>query len=456
MYSLDDTIAAISTPIGQGGIGIVRLSGPEALDIALCLFSPISSFDPANVEPYRLHYGHVVDPDSEDAVDEVLLSYMRAPHSYTCQDVVEFNGHGGPVPLQRILGLCLDQGARMAREGEFTLRAFLNGRLDLSQAEAVLDVISAKTDAALGQAVEQLRGRLSQQVVDVREQLLEILAYLEARIDFPEDDVPEQDIGPVLSEAKDDLEALLQEAAKGAIYREGVRTAIVGRPNVGKSSLLNTLLRTDRAIVTPVPGTTRDTLEETVSIDGVPFVLTDTAGIIETDDLVEQLGIQRARDSLARADLVLLVVDSSVAPSPEDERIADLVSQERSLVIVNKADLATRSDYAHLLPETRHVTVSALTGEGLEDLESILVKKVLHNGVSASANGGATSSRHRHLFRRALAHVEDAQKALAVGRPADLISIDVSEAIYALGKITGETASEELLEAIFSKFCIGK
>lgn len=456
MYTLDDTIAAISTPIGEGGIGIVRLSGPQALCIAKCLFRPFRSEVEANWEPKRLHYGRIVSPATGRTVDEVLLSYMPAPHSYTRQDVVEINAHGGTVPLQEILALCLEAGARPALEGEFTLRAFLNGRIDLAQAEAVLDIIRARTDAALRVAVDQLGGHLSRHVREIRQSLVEVLAYLEASIDFPEDEIPPREIVADLQSAQKRLGDLLREAERGIIYRQGIRAAIVGRPNVGKSKLLNTLLRTERAIVTPIPGTTRDTLEETINLQGIPLVLIDTAGIGQTEDVIEKLGIERSRQAVQRADLVMMVVDSSAPRSEADEQVAALCADKTALVVVNKSDLPTVDDYADLLPAAPHVSVSALTGAGIPQLEARLVEMILSGQVGASDAPMASNPRHRDLFRRAREHVTEALSAQARQLPAELVAIDVTEAVNLLGEITGETAGEDLLRSIFSQFCIGK
>lgn len=456
MYTLDDTIAAISTPIGGGGIGIVRLSGPEALAIGRRIFAPARRGKGAWPEPYRLYYGHVRAPGTGRVVDEALLSYMQAPHSFTRQDVVEINAHGGAVALREILALCLSAGARPAREGEFTLRAFVNGRIDLAQAEAVLDIVRAKTEASLRVAVDQLGGRLSQAVRAARQGLLSVLAYLQASVDFAEDDIPYQDIAPDLRQAESLLQALLREAEQGIIYRQGVRAAIVGRPNVGKSSLLNALLRSERAIVTPIPGTTRDTLEETLDLQGIPLVLVDTAGLTASDDLVEQLGVERSRRAIAQADLVLLVVDGTAPPQNGDREVAALTEGRPTVVIVNKCDLPCVWDGQALLSEAPHIAVSALTGEGLPALEALLAEMILAGQVTIAEGAVASSPRHRDLLQRALGCVREAQRALASGVPSDLLSIDVSEAVAALGEITGETASDELLETIFGQFCIGK
>jgi len=462
MYSLDDTIAAISTPIGEGGIGIVRMSGPEALAIVQTIFikgkstniqSPISNLQPPN----RLHYGHIIDPETEEVIDEVLVSYMKAPRTYTRQDVVEINCHGGIAPLRRVLELCLRQGARLASPGEFTLRAFINGRIDLAQAEAVLDIVRAKTEAGLRVAMGQLEGRLSEQVRALRAQLIDLLAYLEATIDFEEDEIPERDIAPDLEEARQQLEKLLAQADRGIIYRQGIRTAIVGKPNVGKSSLLNALLRTSRAIVTPIPGTTRDTLEETLNLQGIPLVLVDTAGIVaETEDVVERLSIERSQKALAQADLALLVVDGSEPLTEADHRIAELVADKTAILVVNKIDLPRVAADFDILPEAPRVEISALTGEGLEELEETIVEVVFSGQVLASDEPLVSSPRHKDILRRALDHVVSAQEAHAREMPADFVAIDLTSAVNALGEITGETVTEDLLEVIFSEFCVGK
>ena len=460
MYSLDDTIAAISTPIGEGGIGIVRMSGPEALAIVQKIFvrgRPGLPLAPCNLQPYHLHYGHIIDPETAEVVDEVLVSYMKAPRTYTRQDVVEINCHGGIAPLRRILELCLRQGARLASPGEFTLRAFINGRIDLAQAEAVLDIVRARTEAGLRAAVGQLEGRLSDQVRALRAKLIDVLAYLEATIDFEEDEIPERDIAPDLEEVSQQLDKLLAQADRGIIYRQGIRTAIVGKPNVGKSSLLNALLRTSRAIVTPIPGTTRDTLEETLNLQGIPLVLVDTAGIVaETEDFIERLGIERSRKALAQADLALLVVDGSEPLTEADRQIADLTGNKTTILVINKIDLPRAAADFDILPEAPRVEISALTGEGLEELKETIVEVVFSGQVLASDEPLVSSPRHKSILKRALDHVTGAQQAHARGMPADFVAIDLTSAANALGEITGETVTEDLLEVIFSEFCVGK
>jgi tRNA modification GTPase len=348
---LDDTIAAIATPVGSGGIGIVRLSGPQALSILTRMFRGRQQ----NLAPRTLTYGHIVDPKDNDVVDEVLVAYMPAPRTYTRQEVVEIHCHGGPSPLRRTLDLCLTYGARLAGPGEFTLRAFLNGRIDLAQAEAVADLVEAKTEAGRRMAVAQLKGGLSARIREVRSRLLDALAWVEASIDFDEDEVPPYDVRSDLKGVRRSLAELLASAGRGIVYRLGIRTAIVGRPNVGKSSLLNALLRADRAIVTPIPGTTRDTLEETLNLNGIPLLLVDTAGIrTDTRDLAEDLGVERSRTALAQADLALLVIDGNERICAQDREIAELIAQKPAIVVINKTDLPVVADVNGLLSHVRH------------------------------------------------------------------------------------------------------
>lgn len=456
MYSLDDTIAAIATSIGHSGVGIVKLSGPESYTIARCLFR--SAIGKQNFQPYRMHYGQIVDPISGGVVDEAMVVYMPKPRSYTRQDVIEIQSHGGLVPLRRILQLTLSMGARPAEAGEMTLRAFLNGRLDLAQAEAVLDVIEAKTEAALRVAAEQLGGALSQQVRQVRRELLDTLAFLEASIDFVEDDIPLQEVVGPLGQVSGQLVRLLKSADQGQIYRQGVRAAIVGRPNVGKSSLLNALLRGDRAIVTSIPGTTRDTLEETANMGGIPLVLVDTAGIrSETSDEVERIGIERSQAALERADLALMVLDGSQKLEIGDWEIGRLIGSKSALVVINKSDLPSPADVrTDFLPSARRVRISALSGYGIESLEEAIITLVTGGGVTLADTPLVSNPRHKALLQHALTHTQAAVEAQAANLSPDLVSIDVRAAVDALGEITGETATEDLLDTIFSKFCIGK
>ena len=442
-----DTIAAISTPLGEGGIGIVRLSGESARDITEQIFNN-------SLSDHRLVYGHIIDPQSGETIDEVLVSYMAPPRTYTLEDIVEINCHGGIVPLQRILELVLKLGARSAEPGEFTLRAFLNGRLDLSQAESVLDIVQAKTKESLRLAVDGLKGTLSNRITAIRDELLPVLACLTARIDFPDDEVEDQEVpGPIRS-AREQLQKLIASSDAGIIYRQGIRTAIVGRPNVGKSSLLNLLLRQSRAIVTPIPGTTRDTLEEVVNIKGIPFVLVDTAGIIESKDLVESLGIERSRRAIDQASLVVFVIDTSESLTDTDRKIFRLVEGKTVLAAANKSDLSSEADLSELRWPIVHT--SAISGEGIERLENLMAELALGGTITPSDSLLVGNMRHKEALERAEAHLAAALKSVEGNMPEDFVTIDLKMALDALGEITGESVTEELLNMIFSRFCIGK
>jgi tRNA modification GTPase len=432
------------------------------------IFVPSSgnALDVDTVESHKLMYGTVLDPRTGERVDEALVALMRAPHSYTCEDVVEIDCHGGVVPVQSVLALCLHEGARIAEPGEFTLRAFLNGRLDLAQAEAVLDVVQARTDEGLRLAVEQLGGGVSARVKGIRARLLHALAHLEATIDFPEDDVPPADVSPDLRDALDDLIALIASANTGIVLRQGVRTAIVGKPNVGKSSLMNALLRTDRAIVTPIPGTTRDTLEEVVNVRGVPLVLTDTAGLRaneDTDDPIERIGMDRTRRALGESDMALLILDGSRMLEGEDLDLIEKMKAEAPpvwLAVVNKSDLdqkLNRHTLRQVLDEVEVVETSAVEPEGTTALEDRLASLAL-SGKATPRPGETviTSVRHRDALLRAHELVESALAGSGRGVAAALVAVDIHAALNALGEITGETVGEDLLDEIFRNFCIGK
>jgi tRNA modification GTPase len=458
----DDTIAAVATPAGEGGIGIVRVSGPDALAILRRMFAPAR---PGAWRPFRMRYGHVLAADGA-CVDEALAVYMRAPHSFTAEDVAEISCHGGTLVVSRVLALALYYGARPAEPGEFTMRAFANGRIDLTQAEATLDTIRARTETGLALAQAQLGGWLSRELRGVRETLLGPLAYCTALVDFPEDEVEPREVAPPLEVALGDLERLLASAGQGIVYRQGARAALVGRPNAGKSSLLNALLRVDRAIVTPIPGTTRDTLEETANLGGIPVVLVDTAGIAETDDPVERLGVARSRAALAAADLALLVLDAAaesrrMEEPPADAEIVALLAGKPTIVVWNKVDLLAGEECRVTSDErasprvTRSVAVSALTGAGIDELAEA-VADVLLGGAAPSGDRLVSNPRHRDALERAAGHVRDALAGHARGVPPDLLAVDLTAALTAIGEITGESLGEDLLATIFSTFCIGK
>jgi tRNA modification GTPase len=459
----DDTISAIATAPGEGGIGIVRLSGQDAQAIAQQIFQPHRA---GPLRSHRVRYGRIVEPVTGVVVDEALAVLMRAPHSFTCEDVVELSCHGGPLPVQRTLELTLAAGARLAEPGEFTMRAFLNGRIDLTQAEATLDVIRAQTSTGLALAQAQLGGWLAREVRRIRAELLEALAYLTATLDFPEDEVEPHDISPALRAGLHAVERLLHTADQGMVYRQGARVALVGKPNAGKSSLLNVLLRADRAIVTPVPGTTRDTLEETANLAGIPVVLIDTAGITDSADPVERLGVERSRAALAAADLALLVLDSSQPLTPEDEQIARLTFEKPTLVVWSKADQRGHAA-PHPLPDPpfghQHslgsVVTSVVDGQGIEELTQAVAQALLGAGSAGVAPGGAhlvTNPRHRDALHRAAEYLRAVAESYAGQVPPDLLAGDLTTALNALGELTGETVGEDLLDTIFSRFCIGK
>ncbi len=447
----DDTIAAVATPPGEGGIGIVRLSGPDALPILQRLFQPAR---PGAWRPFRMRYGRVRAADGA-VVDEALAVFMRAPHSFTAEDAAEISCHGGPLVTSRVLALALAAGARPAEPGEFTMRAFANGRIDLTQAEATLDVIQARTDAALALAQAQLGGWLAAELQRIRELILPPLAYCTALVDFPEDEVEPLPVAKPLAAAHDALEHLLASASQGMIYRQGARAALVGRPNAGKSSLLNALLRVDRAIVTPIPGTTRDTLEETASLCGIPVVLVDTAGITETADPVERLGVARSRAALAAADVALLVIDASAPPDPADAEIAALVAGKPIIVVQNKTDLLPDGMLPPNESETPTVAVSARTGAGLDALAEAIAS-ILLGGAPVGAERLVSNPRHRDALARASGHLRDARAGHAAGIPPDLLAVDLTAALAAIGEITGDGVHDDLLATIFSTFCIGK
>lgn len=458
---MEDTIAAIATPPGEGGIGIVRLSGPASISIAAQLFAPSRAVRLEQVPSHTLHHGRLVHQGV--ALDEVLVAVMRRPHSYTCEDVVEVQAHGSPVVLRSILEAALACGARMARPGEFTQRAYLNSRLSLDQAQAVLELIQAKTALSAAYAVDRLEGKFTQPLQQVRERLIELLAGVGVGLDYPEyqeDALPRVALEASLASALVQVESVLARGKDGRILRQGYTIAIVGRPNVGKSTLLNALLQADRALVTPVPGTTRDTLEELLEIGGVPFRLVDTAGLRDSNDEVERLGMERTRAALSRADVALVLVDLSLPITDEDGAILELLQDKAHFVLFNKADLpfvtspssatgALRLDPAHTL------VISAHTGAGVEQLKAALVRRVW-GGLPAHEDVFLLDARERNLLERTKALLEHAHSTARAHGTLDLVAAEVQDALEALGELTGESAGEAVIERIFSKFCVGK
>ena len=453
---LEDTIAAVSTPLGEGAIGIVRLSGRDSLGIADKIFLSKKGRLPSDFRSFTSHFGHVRDKDI--IIDEVLLTVMRAPKSYTREDIVEISCHGGPVALKKTLGLVLDNGARLAEPGEFTRRAFLNGRLDLTQAEAVLDIIRSKTDASLRMALGQLDGRLSSALQKIKDELVSIAAIIEASIDFPDEDieiVSEAKVKKRLEALECEVSQLLETSDKGIIFREGISCVICGKPNVGKSSLLNALVRKERAIVTHIPGTTRDTIEEFANIGGVPFKLVDTAGITPTKDIVEREGVLRSREHIETADLVLLVLDASSAISGDDRILLDDTKGRPRIIVLNKTDLPEKISFSPSGSETV-AGISAKEGSGIEELREMMSEAVLGGKVQAPEGAVVTNMRQKEALRHALASLEKARKAVEEKLSPELVAIEVKETLDCIGEIVGEVVTDDILDRIFSQFCVGK
>ncbi len=477
------TIAAVSTAYGESGIGVVRLSGPEALSIAERIFqpgagrekeSPAAGAQPRSMaseneqnlvltkKPRYMHYGHIVDPKSGEQLDEVLCVYMKAPHSYTGEDVVEIQCHGSAVSIKNILALCLRQGASAAERGEFTKRAFLNGRLDLSQAEAVIDLIRARADRSYKAAYSQLEGILSRRIRKIRSALLELLVSLTVNMDYPDEDIEEITYKRLLhdiSSINDEILKLLERSGEGRILRDGLAVAIVGRPNVGKSSLMNLFLAQDRSIVTAVPGTTRDTIEESAVLRGIPLRFIDTAGIRRTGDSVESIGVERSKEALARADLLLVVLDASQALSEEDREVISLAAEQPCITVLNKQDLdpvLTREEIEALLPGCRCVEISASQGFGMTALEDVIEDFISSGGVRREEDLLVTNVRHEALLRRASEELAEAASMTERAEALDFIEVNCRAAFDLLGAITGETAGDEVIEEIFSRFCLGK
>lgn len=457
-----DTIAAISTPPGEGAISIVRMSGTQAVEIAAKVYQS-GTKDLRTVESHTIHYGHIYDPATKQVIDEVMVSILRAPKTFTREDVVEINCHGGIVVVNRILQLLLRQGARLAEPGEFTKRAFLNGRMDLSQAEAVMDLIRAKTDRAMDVALTQLDGTLSHYIRELRQEILGTLAQVEVNIDYPEyDDVEEMTMQLMQHTARQlqvKITKLLQTAQQGKILREGLNTAIIGRPNVGKSSLLNYLLREEKAIVTDIAGTTRDVIEEYVNVRGVPLKLIDTAGIRETQDVVEKIGVERSRKALDDADLILLVLNQSEALSVEDRELLEQTASSKRIILLNKTDLPAkldREELKQLLGEETLLPISVRTASGLDQLEQAIASLFFGGETIEKDASYLSNTRHIALLEKAYQSLLDVDSGIEAGMPVDLVQMDLTLCWEYLGEILGESAPDELITQLFSQFCLGK
>ncbi|RDY25299.1 tRNA uridine-5-carboxymethylaminomethyl(34) synthesis GTPase MnmE [Romboutsia weinsteinii] len=457
---IDDTIAAIATAPGEGGIGIVRISGEKSLQVANEIFRSMTGKKIQEYNTRTLIYGNIVDNDH--VIDEVLLAYMKGPNSYTAEDVIEINCHGGFISVKKILELILSKDVRLADAGEFTKRAFLNGRIDLSQAEAIIDVIKAKTDMAHEVAQSHLEGSLSKKIKELRMNVTEVLAHLEVAIDFSEEDVEEityQTLSERAEELRTQIKKLYDTAESGKILRDGLKTVIVGKPNVGKSSLLNSILGENRAIVTDIPGTTRDVIEEFVNIKGIPLKIVDTAGIRETEDIVERIGVEKSRESFSSADLVIMVLDSSRKLDDEDMEILKNIESKKTIILLNKTDLPQQIEEDKLnqyVDSNSIIRISALNNEGIEELQDKIEGMVYKGSVKNSSSVVITNSRHKDALLKAYESINDAIGAIEQNMPYDFIEVDFKNIWDYLGYINGDTIKEDLLDTIFSNFCIGK
>lgn len=458
----ESTIAAIATAPGEAGIGIVRLSGEESIEILDKIFIPAKGGSIKEYQSRRLTYGKIVDPQTNKVIDEVLVTYMKAPYTYTAEDVVEIDCHGGIVPVRKILELVLRYGAQMAEPGEFTKRAFLNGRIDLAQSEAVMDLIRAKTDKSFDVALGQLEGSLSQEVKKIRHHILEMMAHITVNIDFPDEDIEEITYHQLEEEAKKikiNIQNLLDTAHTGKILKEGLHTVIIGKPNVGKSSLMNALLKESRAIVTEIPGTTRDIIEEVVSIRGIPLKIVDTAGIRETEDVVEKIGVERSKEFFNKADLIIFVLNASEPLTIEDKQIIDFLHDRQTIVLMNKTDLPMalqKEEIEKLLPHKKIIKFSIVEGFGLKELEDAIIDMVYGGKVTQQEASLVTSVRHKNALEKAMDSIEDSIDAIQKGLPLDFVEVDVKNVWEYLGEITGDTVGEDMLDMIFANFCLGK
>lgn len=453
-----DTIAAISTPRGEGGIGIVRISGIAALDILEKIFLPKKKIEVKQLENYKIHYGHIVKENK--VIDEVLVSIMKAPHTYTREDIVEINCHGGYFITEKILEYVLSSGARLAEVGEFTRRAFFHGRIDLTQAEAVMDVIHGKTETSLSLSMDQLRGDLRDKIISLKKVILDLAAHINVVLDYPEegieDPIPEN-LLQNLQQVSEEIHSLIQSYQKGKMIKEGVKTVIIGKPNVGKSSLLNSVLREERAIVTQIAGTTRDVIEEVITIKGIPLVLIDTAGIRDTNDLVENIGVMKSKEFLKKADLVLFVLDASEEISKEDLEIYHSLGNQKVIGILNKTDLEKKIDVSSFEKIQNWIEISAKNFSGIEEMEDQIYQYILEEQVEESSQKLIlTNIRHKSALEKTRQAIENIFLTVEQGLPMDLMAVDIKEALDSLSEITGEISTEDVLDHIFSHFCVGK
>ena len=453
------TIAAISTAPGIGGIGIIRMSGENCFQILNKIFFPKTSYSIEEIKGYTIKYGYI--KENEKVIDEVLVSFFKAPHSYTTENMCEINSHGGIVIMRKILEICLESGAEIAQPGEFTKRAFLNGRMDLSQAEAVIDIINAKSNKEAKEGIKQLEGFLSKEIKNIKTKLFEVMTNIEVSIDYPEYDLENMsndEIKNKLNEIKYDLEKLKKSFDNGKLIREGIKTAIIGRPNAGKSSLLNAILKENRAIVTEYEGTTRDTIEEFVNINGIPLKVIDTAGIRDTENEVEKIGIEKSKKIAKEADLCIVIIDSSKDLDKEDIEILESVNAEKSIIVLNKCDLETKIDEKneYINKFQNILKISALKREGIDELYEKITELFNFNEFNLDNEIIITNERHKNIIDKAIKNIEKANDGINNNMPVDIIAISLNDVLSNLGEITGDVASEEILNEIFSRFCLGK
>jgi tRNA modification GTPase len=473
MLHKNDTIAAISTPLGEGGIGIVRLSGNKALKIADKLFKGRNGIPPSKLLSYTIHYGHIIR--NKEILDEVILSIMKKPRSYTREDVVEINCHGGILPLRRTLEAVLECGARLAEPGEFTKRAFLNGRIDLTQAEAVMNIVEAKTELALKSAMSQLKGAFSDKVKELKEETLEILTLIEAQLDFPEEDIKKTKRNKLIERIKritSETDELIKQSREGEILRDGVLVLLIGKANVGKSTLLNRLVGKERAIVTHIPGTTRDIIEEWINIEGIPVKIVDTAGFKKIENIIDKAALKKVEEYLADANLVLFMVDGTSALTKEDERIVKLIKDKKTLCVINKVDLLVRPDVSSeqacglekisknklksLIGDKKILEISALKGKGTDSIKKFIRDTVLKGEILTGESAIMVNARSRESLKDAYDELLNSLGAINEGLTEEFIAVDLKEALESFKKILGETVEEDILDRIFEKFCIGK
>ncbi len=459
-----DTIAAISTATSNGGIGIIRISGKESFEILRKIFrdSKNKKIKIEDIKGYTIKYGYIINSETEEKIDEVLVSFFKNPKSYTREDMCEINSHGGMTVEKEILGQCLKNGATLAQPGEFTKRAFLNGRIDLSQAESIMDLINSKTEKEAKASINQLQGDLSNKIENIRRELLDIMADIEASIDYPEYDIEElteNKINSTLNSVENELETLSESFHSGKILKEGIKTAIIGRPNAGKSSLLNKILKEERAIVSQIEGTTRDTIEEFITIKGIPLKIIDTAGIRNTEDEIEKIGVKKALNIAKDAELILAIFDNTKELSEEDEEILNIIKNKNSIILLNKIDVEDRKleDKKEFKNTNKKIIkISAKNGDGIEELYSEIEKMFQLNELKTDQETIVTNIRHKQQIDLALKNIQEAKKSVKQNLPIDIISISIKQTLEELGKITGENVSEDIINEIFSKFCLGK